>query len=66
LPDDVSSAYLVIQDMMGRKITQFELDNTPTGKVTFDAKQYGINTGTYIYSLIVNNDTIASQKMMIQ
>lgn len=66
LPGDVSSAYLVIQDMMGRKITQFELDNMPTGQVTFDAKQYGINTGTYIYSLIVNNDTIASKKMVIQ
>lgn len=66
LPDDVSSAYLVIQDMMGRKITQFELGNTLRDKVTFDAKQYGINTGTYIYSLIVNNDTIASKKMTIQ
>lgn len=66
LPGNVSSAYLVIQDMMGRKIIQFELDNTPTGKVTFDTKKYGISTGTYIYSLIVNNDTIASKKMIIQ
>jgi len=64
LPDNTSTAYMVIQDLNGQVITRFNLQKSNTGSITFDAKQYGITNGTYAYSLIVNEVLIESKKMI--
>ena len=63
LPDNVTKAYIQIQDLTGRIITQIGLQNKDSGKITFNAEEYGINNGMYIYSLITDGKIIASKKM---
>jgi len=64
LPKNASSAHMEVRDLNGKLVTRFDLYNRDTGKVTFNAKQYGINSGTYLYSLIVNEEIIESKKMI--
>ncbi len=64
LPNDLSTAQIVIQDINGNKITEFNVQGTGMGKVSFNARQFGIADGTYIYSLIANGRIIASKKMV--
>jgi len=64
LSEDLSIARIVIQDLTGNKITEFNVEGTGMGKVSFNAKQFGITNGTYIYSLIANGRIIASKKMV--
>jgi len=64
LPDNKSIAYILIQDLNGQTITRFDLQKSNKGKITFNAQQYGISSGTYIYSLIVNEIVIESKKMI--
>ncbi len=64
LPDNTSSASIIIQDLNGKTITQFNLQNLGSGKVNFNAKQYGMNTGTYIYSLMIDGLPIETKKMI--
>jgi len=49
--------------MNERQIAQFDLDET-TGKITFRPKNYGISTGTYVYSLLINGNIADSKKMI--
>jgi len=64
LPDNISIAYILIQDMNGRTIAKFNLQNSGIGKVNFDAKEYGASSGTYTYSLIVDETIVESKKMI--
>lgn len=64
LPNDLSTAQIVIQDLNGNKITEFNVQGAGMGKVSFNAVQFGITSGTYIYSLIANGRIIASKKMI--
>ncbi len=64
LSSDLSNAKIVIQDLNGNKITEFNIQGTGIGKVTFNARQFGITSGTYIYSLLANETVITSQKMI--
>jgi len=64
LPNEVSTAQIVIQDMNGNKITEFNLQGTGTGKITFSPKQIGITSSTYVYSLLIDGVIIESKKMI--
>jgi len=64
LPKDVSNAHIEVRDLNSKLVTRLDLNNSGTGKVTFNAKQYGIGSGTYLYSLIANEEIIESKKMI--
>ncbi len=64
LPKNTINAYILIQDLNGRAITQYNLQNIGAGKITFDAKQYGLSKGTYVYSLIINEQIVDTKKMI--
>jgi len=63
LPKKYATASLVIQDLNGRQIAQFDL-NEPAGKITFRPKSYGIGTGTYVYSLVIDGYITETKKMV--
>ena len=63
LPKKYTTAMLVVQDMNERQIARFDLNET-TGKITFRPKNYGMSTGTYIYSLIVDGHIADTKKMV--
>jgi len=64
LPSKLSTAQIVIQDLNGNKITGFNLQGTGSGKITFNAGQFGMTSGTYVYSLIVDGVVTGSKKMI--
>jgi len=64
LPNNTSDAYILIQDLTGSIIVRYDLQKSNRGSVTFDAERYGINSGTYVYSLIVDGVITASKKMI--
>jgi len=63
LPETYTSAALVIQDLNGRQVVQFGL-NESAGKITFQPKTYGLGTGTYVYSLVVDGQVTDTKKMV--
>lgn len=63
LPEEYTVAALVIQDLNGRQIAQFDLQDA-VGKITFRPKNYGIRTGTYVYSLVIDGNIADSKKMV--
>lgn len=63
LPEKYTNATLLIQDLDGRQIAKFDLNNS-VGKITFRPQEYGISTGTYVYSLIIDGNTTATKKMI--
>jgi len=65
LPGNLSNAKIVVQDMNGNKIAEFNVQGAGMGKVAFNAGQFGITSGTYIYSLIADETVIASKKMIL-
>ncbi len=64
LPENTHAAHIVIQDLNGRTITQYDL---PIGsdRITFNADQYGLLKGTYVYSLIVDDKIVDTKKMIL-
>ena len=64
LPDKSSRAKIIVQDLNGHKITEFDLQGTQNGTITFNPRQFGIISGTYIYSLLINGVITESQKMI--
>jgi len=63
LPEKYTEAVLLIQDLDGRQIAQFDL-NEQVGKITFRPKEYGVSTGTYVYSLIIDGNNAETKKMI--
>lgn len=63
LPEEYTAAALVVQDLNGRQIAQFDLQDA-VGKITFRPKNYGIRTGTYVYSLVIDGNIADSKKMV--
>lgn len=65
LPANTKEASINIQDLNGRIITQFVLQDMGYGSINFDSEQHNISSGTYVYSLVINNTIIASRKLVI-
>ncbi len=65
LPDNAKNAFIIIQDINGKIITQFDLPNSGIGKINFNTKQYGISPGTYTYSMIVDGLPLTTKKMLL-
>jgi len=62
LPENLTTAQLVIYDLNGRIISTYNVAGK--GNVRFDANQ--LSNGTYIYALVADGKSIATQKMVIQ
>lgn len=63
LPEKYNVASLVIQDLNGRQVAQFELTES-VGKITFRPQSYGLGTGTYVYSLVIDGNIVDTKKMV--
>jgi len=64
LPDGVSTAFILVQDINGKIITKFDLHNLGLGSINFNARAYNITPGSYTYSLIVDGIPYETKKMM--
>lgn len=62
LPTNLNTARLVIYDLNGKVISTYNV--TGKGSVKFDTDQ--LSNGTYIYAVVANGKSIATQKMVIQ
>jgi len=62
IPENLGTASLVVYDLNGKTITTYDVSNK--GTVRFDASN--LSNGTYVYAIIANGQSIATQKMIIQ
>jgi hypothetical protein len=61
LPQQYSSAKIVITDMSGKTINQFNISGTGKGSIQTDASQF--SSGVYQYSLIIDGKLIDTKRM---
>lgn len=64
IPAHTANASISIQDIHGKMIQQFSVNNTGEGEIIFDARQKGLIDGTYIYTLRIDGQVIDSKKMI--
>jgi hypothetical protein len=62
LPENYSSAYLMINDRNGKVLKQLSLSNKGNGTVMIDASTFA--SGAYTYSLVID-ERIASTKQLL-
>ncbi len=65
LPEDCRSAFIIVSDLQGKTIEQIKIDGEGEGNLTFNAKRAGLSAGTYIYSLLVNQELVDSKKFVL-
>lgn len=65
LPDDTNHAYIMIHDVNGQLVKQFNLTHSGEGEVTFNALQNELTGGTYVYTLYADGNKVDSRKMML-
>ncbi len=64
LSDHAKQAYLIVSNMNGKQVANYELDSQQkNGQVTIQAN--GLPNGTYVYTLIVNGTPLATNKMVV-
>lgn len=63
LPADAASAHILIRDIVGSTLKQTNL-NGLNGKAVINIED--LNSGIYFYSLIVNNEVIATRKLIVR
>jgi len=57
--EDFSSASIRINDLTGRIINEYAINTKGDGNIVFETPQ----SGMYIYSLVINNEIVSSNKM---
>jgi len=65
LPDDMQHAHIIVQDISGRFVRQFDLTHSGEGEVIFNVLENGLKGGTYIYTLYVDGNKTDSKKMVL-
>lgn len=66
LPQNTRQASLVIQDMMGTPLVEYTLPtHQGEGKVEVDLSRLNLKSGTYTYTLKVNNRLAATRTMVL-
>jgi len=63
LPDGSNQAYIMIHDVNGQLVKQFNLTHSGEGEVTFNALE--LTGGTYVYTLYIDGNKVDSRKMML-
>lgn len=57
------NAQLIVHDVMGKLVSVYPISQTGKGAVIVSASS--LQTGVYLYSLVVNNERIATKRMMV-
>jgi len=65
IPQNATSAKLLIRDVTGREVKLYDITTTGMGKVVIQASDLP-SVGMYIYTLIVNDTIIGNGKMVLQ
>jgi len=66
LPQNTQRATLVIQDMTGTPVAEYTLpSHQGEGRVEVDLNRFNLKSGTYTYSLYVNDQLIGTKKMTL-
>ncbi|MCK4663567.1 MAG: tail fiber domain-containing protein [Bacteroidales bacterium] len=63
IPNDIKSAMLIICDLRGTQIQNYEI--TLRGNTSITIYGYTLNTGMYLYSLIANNKLVDTKQMIL-
>ena len=63
LPEGTASAQMQISDLNGNVLNSFNLQGKGFGQVLISGGSF--NSGTYLYSLIINGDRVDSKRMML-
>ena len=64
LPEWLSGdAHLVVYDITGKPVKQYELKNSGNGSVKVDAA--GLSPGVYLYSLNVKGMNVSTRRMLL-
>ena len=61
LPSSVERGQMMIFDMQGRQVRNYDLDQN--GKLTINANE--LEAGMYLYSLIVNGEEVSTKRMIL-
>jgi len=62
IPTELGEASLIVYDFNGKTIATYNI--AAKGTIRFDASN--LSNGTYVYALVVNDQSIVTQKMIIQ
>ncbi|MFT4664014.1 MAG: hypothetical protein ACI8YQ_004103 [Polaribacter sp.] len=63
IPQDMESVTIEVRDLKGVLIKSFNVTEAGMGKITVDAKD--ASSGTYLYTLMINNEIIDSKVMIL-
>lgn len=63
VPVKASEAYIVVNDLQGRKLQQINISQKGVGRLSFNT--VGLAAGTYTYSLFVDGRIIETKQMVI-
>jgi trimeric autotransporter adhesin len=63
LPENSGEAHIIITDMRGIRVRSFEINERGQGQVIISSES--LPTGTYVYSLMVNNRVVDSKRMVL-
>ena len=63
IPANISNAKIIVTDISGGIVKEFSITNKGTGQVTINAGT--LSSGSYIYSLFLNNKKIQSKQMIL-
>ncbi|MBL0052231.1 MAG: T9SS type A sorting domain-containing protein [Bacteroidetes bacterium] len=63
LASDVSNAQLAIRSLNGELVKSIAVSNTGKGKITINANE--LTSGTYTYTLMVNNESVDTKLMVV-
>lgn len=63
IPPNSSSAAICIYDLTGKQLKRYNIDQRGKGNLVLNASEF--NPGIFIYTLFVNGNEIASQKMIL-
>lgn len=63
LASDARNAQVVIRSLNGKLVKSITLSSTDKGKITIDARE--LSSGTYTYTLMVNNKSVDTKLMVV-
>lgn len=63
IPSNSSNASIMVFDMNGKKLSNFELYGNGKGSISIDARNWA--AGIYMYSLVIDGREIATKRMII-
>lgn len=63
LPEQVTSAYMVVYDLTGKQVTTFPIGDKGAGSITVSAEN--LVAGIYIYTIVADGKVLDSKRMVV-